>query len=75
MGYRIWTSIQTVFLFVIAWIQLDAGLSSSVDLWIAGFLDGLGTAWFNSASAIAWLILAIAILHLLKSILIIVHKD
>ena len=72
MGYRIWSAIQTLFLFLIGWIYLDTSLNS---LWIAGWLDGLGTTWFNSISAVAWLIIAVALIHLLKSILIVVRKD
>jgi len=78
MGYRIWSAFQTIFLFLAAWIQIDSGLvagNASFNLWIAKWLNSLGTPWFSATTAVGWLILVIALLQLIKSIVVVVRKE
>ena len=73
MGYRIWTNIQAVLGLLLGWVLLDVAVEQ---LWVANFFNTqTPDPWLNTNALIAWLIIAIFLLQLVKGILIIVRKD
>ncbi|MHA1302404.1 MAG: hypothetical protein ACTSQE_10405 [Candidatus Heimdallarchaeaceae archaeon] len=72
MGYRLWSFIQTIFGLVLGWVLLDKAVNS---LWISATLDGINSSWLSTDAVVAWLVIVIIIIHLIKSVTIKVRKE
>ena len=71
MGYRIWSAIQTFLGFLLGWLLLDSAVN---ELWVYGFLEEQNK-WMGSTAVMAYIVIAIVIIQLIKSMVIIVRKD
>ncbi|MHA1953414.1 MAG: hypothetical protein ACW96U_05675 [Candidatus Heimdallarchaeaceae archaeon] len=78
MGYRIWSFIQTILGLFGCWVLLDYALveaGSSWNLFIANAFSNMGAtnALLGPLAILAYVLAAIVILQLVKSILVVVR--